>query len=60
MINQLVIRPFIINQLSLFGENVFLSGINPLGPNESDIENLTFEKSVMDKNLTFREVVGLD
>ena len=50
----------LINQMSLFGRNVFLSGKNPLGTNESDIENLTFEKSIVDKNLTFREVVRID
>ena len=49
----------LLNKLSLFGEIPFLSGLNPLGPSESDLERLTFEKSLKAKNLSFRDKVNL-
>ena len=50
----------LVNRMSLFGENVFLSGINALGPTMEELEKLSYEKSIQDKNLTFRQTVGLD
>ena len=49
----------LLNKLSLFGESPFLSGLNPLGPSESDLERLTFEKSLKAKNLSFQDKVNL-
>ena len=49
----------LVNKLSLFGASPFLSGLRHLGPDESEIEKLTFEKSVEEKSLTFRHIVGL-
>lgn len=49
----------LLNKLSLFGDSPFLSGLNPLGPSESDLEQLTFEKSLKAKNLSFRDKVNL-
>ena len=49
----------LLNKLSLFGETPFLSELNPLGPSESDLERLTFEKSLEAKNLTFRDIKNL-
>ena len=49
----------LINKLSLFGASPFMSGLRHLGPDESDIEKLTFEKSMEAKSLTFRHIVSL-